>query len=362
MLFLFNSAFRLLYKKNVLNTLCLPEGFTTSYRYRCRGSHVHVDPQLIDKHGAWHRNEEVLIVYVDRFAKGGYRFIPIRKGESRKIYCRGDRCFFNVSMGKFVSASDVDAFNEIMRQKLADKDLPRLIGNDPENGEDGYYALRAANLDVNSFKLQIDDQAWAATVDEIAKTQPFDSDATGPYFLSCRLLSKGNELKVSSFCRKYSVHRGGQYELEVAYRYPMQLKDRTKHNQVEVTFDDALLPSGDRIIPIDSHANVVTMAFAVAKDPVTSDARIGFKSEIEGKTPDCKLETRVSWGPFLILQTIMAIILFALAGLLVSTNKSELANWHRNIERGWLALKFGGLFFQSLMILWLFRLLGRKAL
>ncbi len=34
MIYLFNSAFRALYRANVLNTLFLPEGYTNEYRYR----------------------------------------------------------------------------------------------------------------------------------------------------------------------------------------------------------------------------------------------------------------------------------------------------------------------------------------
>lgn len=71
MIYLFNSAYRALYTRNVLNTLFIPKGGTNEYRYRVRGATTHI---AADSYGDFINatsGEAITIVFIDRFGNGG---------------------------------------------------------------------------------------------------------------------------------------------------------------------------------------------------------------------------------------------------------------------------------------------------
>src|ERR1700733_6243828 len=167
MLYLFNSAFRPKYSTNVLNTFFLESGCVNEYRY----SHGNVDPQIKNARNP-PAEKHAVMMFIDRFHPAGFYFHPIRLLTYLQHESRGDQVYFRGKLGPFIYPNDVDEFQKSLLSAFSNKGLPRLPASGPESPAEGYFAFLGQSVLIDS-QCKHGDEAWAQSVENIAKTKVF---------------------------------------------------------------------------------------------------------------------------------------------------------------------------------------------
>jgi hypothetical protein len=145
-LYLFNSAYRPLYLKNVLNTLGFPQDCVNEYRYKHSGESRQIAPTLYSALSSIKSAEECVIIYIDRFSEDGYVYYPLRRAGFVMYRDVNEYVHFRVRLGPFIYPRDLAAFNRDLKQELTSQGLPTLTGGDPRNTRDGNYVIRSASI------------------------------------------------------------------------------------------------------------------------------------------------------------------------------------------------------------------------
>lgn len=385
MIYLFNSAYRALYTRNVLNTLFIPKGGTNEYRYRVRGEITHI---AADSYGDFINtasNEPVAVTFIDRFGDTGYVYHPLRKG--RLVSCREeqDRLFFRVRLEEFVYPRDIGSFNHVFTRSLGPMGLPCLTGNDPRNADDGYYAIKAGSLFTAVNDFDWGDDAWRNAVENLRKTQAFsemstttvvgqEEDATPREFLfvRCDVCDQSTQRqRVASKIRKdlavFDLLRGERYEFLLSYRYPPQLANPSYTAMVEAKFGENLRALGSTSINVDSYSNSVPLPFATKRN--LEDNEDGVSFEFTANRPKFKLigpdarilfrfrESRSFWIILVILLLAFTTLSVVIGADLEKMSPLTICNV---IKALWLKALAG--FFQAVALFFLFRLMGKKFL
>ena len=385
MIYLFNSAYRALYTRNVLNTLFIPKGGTNEYRYRVRGQTTHI---AADSYGDFINaasGDSVVITFIDRFGHNGYVYHPLRLG--RLVRCREqqDRLFFRVSLEEFVYPRDIGSFNQVLTRSLGQMGLPCLTGNDPRNADDGYYAINAGSLftAVNDFHWGED--AWQNAVEQLRRTQAFsetspptvvgeEQDATPMEFLfvRCDICDQSTKKQqVASKLRKdlavFDLLRGARYEFLMSYRYPAQLTNTSYTATVEAKFGENLRALGSTTFNIDSYSNSVPLPFATKRHLEDNEDGVSFEFTSNRSTfrligPDARLlfrfgESKLFWSILVFLLLVFTTLSVVIGADLTKISPLTICNVVKTL---WLKALAG--FFQAAVLFVLFRLMGKKFL
>jgi len=385
MIYLFNSAYRALYTRNVLNTLFIPKGGTNEYRYRTRAAGANIAP---DSHGDFINEasgEEVVITFIDRFGKTGYVYHPLRRG--RLVTCREeqDRLYFRVNLDQFVYPRDFAAFNEILKRSLGPKGLPRLTNDDPFNANDGYYAIKAGNIFTQANDFHWGQDAWQSAVENLRKTQAFaerapraessqeEDDAHREFlFVRCDISQESTQKKaVTPTLRKglavFDLLRGARYEFLLSYRYPPQLENTSYTAIVEAEFGENLRALGSTSINIDSYSNSVSLPFATKRHLEDNKDGISFKfisnrSKYELIGPDSRLLFRFKEAKSFWIQLGIILLLFTALSVFIGADLPQISPLTicNVVKVLWLKVLAG--FLQAAVLFWMFRLVGKKVL
>ena len=385
MVYLFNSAYRALYTRNVLNTLFIPKGGTNEYRYRARGSITHIAADSYDNFMNADSKEPVAITFIDRFGETGYVYHPLRMG--KLVTCREeqDRLFFRVSLEEFVYPRDISRFNQVITRSLESKGLPCLKGNDPYKADDGYYAIKAGSLFAAAADFHWGDDAWENAVENLITTKAFsqmsppivggqEEDTTPREFLfvKCDICDQSTLVQqVAPKLRKdlavFDLLRGARYEFLLSYRYPPQLENTSYTAMIEAKFGENLRALGSKGINIDSYSNSVPLPFATKRH--LEDNEDGVSFEFTSNRPTFKLigqDARLLFRfreskPFWIILVIL-LLAFTTLSVVIGADLakiSPLTIWNV-VKALWLKALAG--FFQAVVLFFLFRLMGKKFL
>jgi hypothetical protein len=385
MIYLFNSAYRALYTRNVLNTLFIPKGGTNEYRYRAKGAINHI---AADSYGDFVNaasNEPIAITFIDRFGDAGYVYHPLRIG--KLVTCREeqDRLFFRVILEDFVYPRDFGRFNRAITQSLGPRELPCLRGSDPFKADDGYYAIKAGSLFTTVNDFHWGDDAWENAVENLRKTRAFiemlhpdvarKEEDIAPrefIFVKCDICSQSTqrELVVPQLRKDMAVFdllRGERYEFLLSYRYPPQLTNTSCAATVEAKFGENLRALGSTSINIDSYSNSVPLPFATKRHLEDNEDGVSFeftstRSSFELIGPDARLLFRFRESkPFWIILVILLLAFTTLSVVIGAdlTKISPLTIWNV-VKVLWLKALAG--FLQAAVLFFLFRLMGKKFL
>lgn len=385
MIYLFNSAYRSLYTRNVLNTLFIPKGGTNEYRYRARGAITHI---AADSYGDFIKaasSEPVAIIFIDRFGNTGYIYHPLRMG--RLVTCREeqDRLYFRVNLEEYVYPRNFATFNQVIKRSLGPMGLPCLKGNDPRKTDDGYYAIKAGSLFtvVNDFHWGED--AWKNAVEELCKTQAFternaqdivgreiDTDLEEFVFVRCDICEQSTKKqRVTPNLRKdwavFDLLRGARYEFLLSYRYPPQLTNTSYTARVEAKFGENLRALGSTIINIDSYSNSVLLPFATKRHLEDNEDGVSFeftsnRSKFKLIGPDARLLFRFRESKRFWIILVILLLAFTTLSVIIGadfTKISPLTIWNV-VKALWVKVLAG--FFQAAVLFFLFRLMGKKFL
>lgn len=376
MIYLFNSAYRPNYSKNVARTLFLPKGCVNEYRYKYRGARPNIDPTQVNEFKKLNRfyilrKQEVLICFIDRFAKNGYEYHPLRKGKLIKCYKDGDRLFFSVKLLDFVSPNENEEFNSRI---VNIGNLPKLTNNDPENSNDGFYAIKNNDItkENNSFKFGSD--AWEKITNDIKDTRSFasnDNQETVFARLSLNsnmwfLKNKFPKIKKDNFY--FKITKSHKYTLSLYYKYPNQVNNNSI--SLKLSSKDTLNVLSEESIPIDNYTNNSTINISSKK--YIEDNRDNLKFEFTSNqdiepenliSPNYTFSFKISEGISFWIQILIAIVLFVLSEITFSIDYSQITTiTFDSILSEITPTKLIGTSLKAITLFWIFRLVGKKIL
>jgi len=385
MIYLFNSAYRALYTRNVLNTLFIPSGGTNEYRYRARGATTHIAADSYDYFINAASNEPVAITFIDRFGDTGYTYHPLRIG--RLVRCREeqDRLFFRVSLEKFVYPRDIERFNQVIIRSLGPKGLPCLKENDPYKTDDGYYAIKAGSLFTTTNDFHCGEDAWEHAVEQLCKTQAFtetdatnivgrEQDATPKEFVFVRCDICGQSTQKQGVIPKlrkdwavFDLLRGARYEFLLSYRYPAQLENTSHTAMVEAKFGENLRALGSTGINIDSYSNSVPLPFATKRHLEDNEDGVSFEFTSNRSTfnligPDARLLFRFRESKSFWIILVILLLIFTTLSVVIGVDLTKISPLTiTNVVKALWVKALAG-FFQAAVLFFLFKLMGKKFL
>ena len=177
MLYLFNSGYRPLYVKNVLNTLFLPSGYTNEYRYRYKGDPRHVPPAMYAQLATLEEDTKCAVCFIDRFAVPGYSYHPLRRGTYVSRREESEYVYIRVRLGDFVYPRNLNTFRQHIAQTLGTAGLPILTGSDPEGTNDGAYVIVGEDILGQTDDYLSGDGAWTTAVENLSETRALATTA-----------------------------------------------------------------------------------------------------------------------------------------------------------------------------------------
>jgi hypothetical protein len=372
-LYLFNSAFRPLYVKNVLNTLSLPSGWTNEYRYRATGDPRYVSPEVYAQLPALSTGTECVIVFIDRFGEGGYEYHPLRRGRYLSYGEVDGKVFFNIELGAFIYPRSVIGFGQHIVQALSTHGLPSLTNGDPACTTDGSYVVIAGDIFGRPQDHFTGEEAWAEAVEKLAETRAFSTTLTDTtvFFRSDVQERSANGTHLKPVLRDglavYAFRKDRQYDLSLTYRFPKQRTDTSAHAKVCIGFDDNLRALGDTMLTIDSYANRISTPFRSKRYVEDNSGRISLTSTDETGQPsvvifDRPLQYELSESVGFWLQVVLALLLFSLAGAFIGVDFSKISPFSFGALWGAAWTKVVAALFQFGALFWGFRLIGKKFL
>ncbi len=372
MLYLFNSGYRRLYATNVLNTLFLPEGYVNDYRYRSEGQNVYIEPKTRAKLKSL-IDHLAVIIYVDRFASGGYGYIPLRLGTVLATYEDSGMVFISLKLGKFLSVKDFSIFKDNLIKVASE--LPKLTDSNPKATNDGFYAIHSENI-VFGENFIFGETAWGRTVDALHVTKDFEATETSNTIFIRSDIYKGSTLEgevvspiLQNKVSRIPLNRGSLYELRLSYRYPNQLRDPAALCQVEVKSGENCIIATETTIPIDTHTNTIRIPFASKKYCEDNDCTITFSYTANDvkvtnlSVPSVGLSLRINEPASYWLQVIVALIIFAFSGVFLGIDYAKIDPL--TFDAIWDNVTFPKIlagFAQAGSLFWFFRLGGKKVL
>jgi hypothetical protein len=334
MLYVFNSAYRPLYTVNVLNTLSLPGGFVNEYRYKYSDKTKYLSTDLLSSLDSLAKSKtETVITFIDRFAEGGYRYYPLRKGSLIGWKHEGDQVFLRISLADYLASKNPDEVTKALVEALGPKRLPVLTNGNPMEPHDGDYVIE--NADILKDLIEIGDNSWSKTVDAVSSASVFlASRQQASLFTRIRVeeASSQDEVKpsVKGTVSVYKLKKTGKYRAVLIYRFPAQIGDKSAHGEIQVSTDDNLTPSSTAVA-IDSHANSVELLFHAAPKAEEPTGAIRIEPSTTENQPalltsNAAMQYRLVQGGGFWVKLLFIALVYALASSLQASDLSTLWN------------------------------------
>jgi len=383
MLYLFNSGYRPKYVKNVLDTLFIPHGGTNEYRYRYKVSQgctdvVNINPESLEKFCELPKKTEAAVIFIDRFASGGYQYHPLRMASSVLQRKSTDYLFFRMQLNDFVYPRDIIAFNKNFELLMHPKGVAKLTDNEPKGRHDGWYAMFEDDLFAQTADFMFGTSAWTSCVNQLHQCFSFSSkeevNASGVekenhyVFMRCDLRRNSKKTVTPSLIdnqAKFDLIKGGRYELELSYLYPKQLNDTDSKAILTVDLGDNLNQLGADDIDIDSFINSVPYHFSTKRnlEDYFDAICFNFKSAEEGVEihgPGWQIPVRFRSSGWFWISIVLILILYGVLSVVIDADFS-------NIDPLTLCSALDALWIngiasvvQAFVLLWVFYLVGKR--
>jgi|ERR1700733_38422 len=384
MLYLFNSAFRPKYSTNILNTFFLESGCVNEYRY----SQTHVDPQIKNANKPL-SEKQALMLFIDRFHAAGFYFHPMRLLTYLEHESRDGQVYFRGKLGPFIYPNDVDEFQERLLSAFSDKGLPRLPASGPDSPAEGYFAFLGQSVLIDS-QCKHSDEAWAQSVENIAKTKVFAGKRVVFLRESIRTDRKKQQFvtpKISGNTSYYPLRRGERYTFQLYYRFPIQDANHNATAKFSVHTPDLVTALGSTDITVNSRNSTEYFHFSVKTFPDEKQGGLSLSAEPfageDGASkeaallPESTITIRITESALFWPLALLLLFLYSVLGLGTGTDFDKLLapleaakqlTTLQGLEKTvlafcqnyWLLLKATASFCQAIVLLMLFRMLGKK--
>lgn len=315
MIYLFNSGFRSKYITNVLNTLHLPEGTNNEYRYSVYNDRSFVDPELLS---SLSNDEEVLIIFIDRFSEGGFKFYPMRKGNLYQTQSDEGKLFFKVTLRDYFFPNDLEQFNSRLNEVFKDK-IPRLnINMKPDDDGTGFFAFRGESIISTMECIKF---SWRETVKILSSLQAF-SDENFIFTKSTILNSKNKTIapKTIKGDNLFSLKVNSQYTYVIDYYFPKQVSDKDSCVTIELNKLSRSFSVRNSIKQIDNESDKISFDITAHGQEVRANEGLILKiidskntSIVNIKIADAEVPIRIVEG--LKFWLIIGFIIFILSVL-----------------------------------------------
>jgi hypothetical protein len=329
MIYLFNSAFRGLYRQNVLNTLFLPVGATNDYRYSAGPDRRNVEPATLKALQRMRRGEKVAIIYIDRFQSGGYGYHPLRLGRLAGVTLDGTKIYVRVQLQEVISAR-VGGFSSRLFDTLSTQGIPRLTDGNAQAENDGNYAIIGDSVFDDMQPYLTGDEAWLQTTEFLSSTQAFKTTATEHVIFARASLAKAGAKKPAKSklspddSARFRLSRATEYKLAFTYRYPAQQSDTASRAQVEFKPSDSIRALRNTEYAISGLYDRIEIPIVPKKYAEDDAASLGFKyttaSGVEPLSPTAELQFQLAESGRFWVLTVLAILCYVIGGMLISTD------------------------------------------
>jgi len=225
MLYLFNSAARPEYVKNVLNTLHLPSGAINKYQYEGEPNNYAEDLACSTPIG-----EKVVISFVDRHddEPEKNKYIPLRFGVLKKYENKQGKSYFYVELKGFVST--FENFDSELKSSFKSKLFYK------ENGtEHGYLAF--SGKEIVSVQNDGNSEGWVDVVRRVMEcSNLIEGNCVYTHFTICNK----NDDVVLPVCEgdrwQYSLKRNETYSINIDYYIPFA-EEASNANTIQFELD-----------------------------------------------------------------------------------------------------------------------------
>lgn len=175
MLFLFNSAAKPEYVKNLLSTLSLPSGAINEYQYSQTSSdYNYVDVSADPNGGNNLKGIDVLILLMDK-SKAPFMYYPLRKGSLISAESRAGRVYYKVELGDYVFSEEISQFNLFLQNNFGEYLFSEIHDKNGMRVSKGYYAF-AYDGDISAHIMTGEDN-WIKIVHQIERCENLEKDS-----------------------------------------------------------------------------------------------------------------------------------------------------------------------------------------
>lgn len=373
MWYIFNSGFRSLYLENALRTLFLPPGATNEYRYKFRGNRNQVAAGTHERIKKAKQGEPIAVSFIDRYSTAGYAYHPLRLATLVKVWEEDDYLYIRARLGEFVAPNDPAAFSGRMLKELGREGIAQLKGGNPDDPDDGYYVVSHDSLFETKTDFQWGTSAWSATVERLDQTKVLGStESDAVVFARAEVIGPSRDKSLTAKLEGKSVGvfrmtQGKLYKLRVAYRFPIQKKQRDAAATMELQSTANVRVLGSTTRAVNGYADrfeILLVSSRYLEDALGSlSARFTSASSSQRlfapNGADVLVKVREPASYWFKLAVI--VLIFGIAGAVVGIPPDKLptSDW-----RGlpvWVWLKGTLAVIQAGMLVLMFRLIGKKA-
>jgi hypothetical protein len=371
MIYLFNSAFRPRYVKNVLNTLYLPEHCANEYRYRFTGDKPNISAGFYSGLGKLQSGIECVVTFIDRYGAGGYVYHPLRKATFLGYRIVADYVYLKVRLLDFIYPQDLQRFNQSLVGQLKDRSIPQLTENNPEYAHDGHYAIESDSVFGRFEDFKTKDDAWTTAVSALSSTKALRTDGDQwPVFVKAGIQNRKNAVALTPTIQNqaalFQFTKDQVFELVLSYRFPQQRIDNTSQCQVDIKLGENIKALAASSLTVDSASNSAIVSFTTRRyaEDNRGNIELGTPSQTKPQIllPDAPIEYFLEEGPAFWLQIIVALSLYAIAGAMIGVDFAKLNpfSWCELAKAALPRIALAAI--QAVGLFWLFKRIGKKVL
>lgn len=221
MLYIFISGFYKRYRDNLYRTLFLPKGMINKYTFNSDGLTIVLNKIEGNK-------TDAIIVFVDRYCGGTYRYYPIRKAIFKKYRTEGEYAKIYVELREYIFPKNPEAVNiDIARMS----DIPRKSTNEDTTDDGQYISVQDSILSNNNTitnNYYVEEEGWQKAVECLKTKKVFLVDQDKP----ADNIDITNINEVSPFffrleCNKIRIINHSYQEIEPALEFEDKSKVRS---------------------------------------------------------------------------------------------------------------------------------------
>ena len=309
----------------------------------CGDQYVNVNPDDVKSLLNLESGTPTVIVFIDRFAEGGYQFHPVRLGRLLNVTEEANRLYFQVRLERLLYPTNKTKFNMALHEKLDVIGLPKLTNSDPATLNDGYYALQGQSVFDAAGDFHYDGNAFPVLSNELNTARSFrvlsETEEGGPretVFARAIILKRGNEIVVPKEVRNqhiFEIENKATHSLRISYIYPAQDIDRNKTAQIRVDFGENLQPHGNNLLVINARDRRTEVLFSGSSAAINQEDGISFtyssltpNVNVLGVSPDKRIHIQVTEVSGFIYKLFGLTAIFAVGGFLTSLDSGLVTN------------------------------------
>jgi hypothetical protein len=376
MIYVFNSGFRNVHRSNVLNTLFLPDGYTNQYRYSAWGDKRNATPEVAQKLLAMKAGDPLAVVFIDRYAQGGYVYHPLRLGKFIKATRGDDKLFVRAQLQSFIRPHEARTFSDRFSRQLAEHGIPKLTRNDPKVENDGNYVVIGPSVFEDTTQYAVGEDAWKGIVEYLVTTTALSTtDSEKIIFARAQVHStKGKPMSPvigPDGSARFKLTRGTEYRLEYTYRFPDQQQNQQSEATVSFKTSDGLKAFKNTDFTIGGLYDRTELPIAPNRFAEDGAASLAFEYALAGGsaaslvTPNADLQFSISDSARFWVYAVLLVLAFGFGGAFMNYDFARADPPGITWGNTWNAISGSraiGALVQAAALLGLGRLVGKKML